>query len=104
MIEPVKIGVVGVGYLGSIHARIYARLPGAALIGVNDVDSDAGKQVSAECGCRFYSNVDQLADSIDAVSVVVPTTCHREGSLPFLSRGIPVLLEKPVAHTLSDAR
>jgi predicted dehydrogenase len=98
MIEPVKIGVVGVGYLGSIHARIYARLPGAALIGVNDVDSDAGKQVSAECGCSFYSNVDQLADSIDAVSVVVPTTCHREVSLFLVKRNTRIVGEAGRAH------
>ena len=100
MSEPVKIGVVGVGYLGSIHAQIYTRLSEVALVGVNDVNSDVGKRVAVDCGCKFYSNVDELADSVDAVSVVVPTSCHREVSLPFLHRGIPVLLEKPVAHTL----
>ena len=68
------------------------------------MNSDVGKRVAVDCGCDFYSNVDQLADSVDAVSVVVPTSCHREVSLPFLHRGIPVLLEKPVAHTLDDAR
>ncbi len=104
MSKPVKIGVVGVGYLGSIHARIYSQLPDVTLVGVNDVDSDVGRRVAAECKCQFYSHADRLADSIDAVSVVVPTSCHREVSLPFLSRGIPVLLEKPVAHTLDDAR
>ncbi len=103
MSEPVKVGVVGVGYLGSIHARIYSQLPDVILVGVNDLNSDVGQRVARECKCDFYSNVDQLADSIDAVSVVVPTSCHREVSLPFLSRGIPVLLEKPVAHTLDDA-
>ena len=104
MSEPVKIGVVGVGYLGSIHAQIYTRLSDVTLVGVNDLDSDVGKRVAVDCECDFYSNVDQLADSVDAVSVVVPTSCHREVSLPFLSKGIPVLLEKPVAHTLDDAR
>ncbi len=104
MSEPVKIGVVGVGYLGSIHAQIYTRLSDVTLVGVNDVNSDVGKRVAVDCGCDFYSDVDQLADSVDAVSVVVPTSCHREVSLPFLHRGIPVLLEKPVAHTLDDAR
>ena len=104
MSEPVKIGVVGVGYLGSIHAQIYTRLSEVTLVGVNDVNSDVGKRVAVDCGCDFYRNVDQLADSVDAVSVVVPTSCHREVSLPFLHRGIPVLLEKPVAHTLDDAR
>ena len=104
MNEPLKIGVVGVGYLGSIHARIYSRLSDVTLVGVTDVDSDVGRQVATDCECDFYSNVDQLADSVDAVSVVVPTSCHRQVSLPFLTRGIPVLLEKPVAHTLDDAR
>ncbi len=58
----VKIGVVGVGYLGSIHARIYSRLSDVILVGVNDVDSDVGQRVATECKCDFYSNVDQLAD------------------------------------------
>ena len=88
MSEPVKIGVVGVGYLGSIHAQIYTRLSDVTLVGVNDLDSDVGKRVAVDCECDFYSNVDQLADSVDAVSVVVPTSCHREVSLPFLSKGI----------------
>ncbi len=104
MSEPVKVGVVGVGYLGSIHARIYTELSDVTLVGVNDVDLDVGERVAVESRCDFYSDVDQLADSVDAVSVVVPTSCHREVSLPFLARGIPVLLEKPVAHTLDDAR
>ncbi len=104
MSEPVKVGVVGVGYLGYIHARIYTELSDVTLVGVNDVELDVGERVAVESRCDFYRDVDQLADSVDAVSGVVPTTCHREVSLPFLATGIRVLVEKPVAHTLDDAR
>ena len=82
MNEPLKIGVVGVGYLGSIHARIYTRLSDVALVGVNDVDSDVGRQVAADCECDFYSNVDQrLATCFDTV-----VTEYCEGNTSFTNK------------------
>ena len=102
--KELRVGVVGVGYLGSIHARIYQRMPNVNLAAVMDTNTESGSQVAQECDCRFVQNLGDLLDSVDAVSIVVPTSLHREIAEPFLERGIPVLLEKPVAHTLRDAR
>ncbi len=102
--EKLTVGVVGVGYLGSIHARIYQRMQNVRLVGVMDTDAETGQRVASECGCRFMQCLDEMWDSVDAVSVVVPTSKHREIAEPFLEKGIPVLLEKPVAHTLADAQ
>jgi len=102
--KALRVGVVGVGYLGSIHARIYQRMPNVNLAAVMDTNTESGSQVAQECDCRFVQNLGDLLDSVDAVSIVVPTSLHREIAEPFLERGIPVLLEKPVAHTVEDAR
>jgi len=101
--EKIKVGVVGVGYLGSIHARIYSRMLDVTLVGVVDVDPAAAKRVAGEVNCEVFESVQALSDRVDAVSIVVPTSLHREVSEPFLKEKIPVLLEKPVAHTIEDA-
>ena len=102
--KPLRVGVVGVGYLGSIHARIYQKMESVDLVAIMDTNAEQGSQVARECDCSVAQNLDSLLDSVDAVSIVVPTSLHREIAEPFLDKGIPVLLEKPVAHTLEDAR
>ena len=102
--KPLRVGVVGVGYLGSIHARIYQKMASVDLVAVMDTNAEQGSRVARECDCSVVQDLDSLLDSVDAVSIVVPTSLHREIAEPFLERGIPVLLEKPVAHTLEDAR
>lgn len=97
-----RVGVVGVGYLGKIHARIYARMEAIELMGVVDVDADTAAAVAAECNCPAYTDIAQLIDQVDAVSVVVPTSLHLEVARPFLQRGIHMLLEKPIASTLEQ--
>ena len=102
--KELRVGVVGVGYLGSIHARIYQKMPNVNLAVVMDTNTESGSQVAQECDCRFVQNLGDLLDSVDAGSIVVPTSLHREIAEPFLEKGIPVLLEKPIAHTVEDAR
>ncbi len=101
--SPLRVGVVGVGYLGAIHARIYKRLPNVVLVGVFDTDRAVAGAVAKETECRVFDTQEEMFDAIDAVSIVVPTSLHRVVAEPFLERGIPVLLEKPVAHTLEDS-
>lgn len=103
MARKIRVGVVGVGYLGSIHARIYARMPDVELVGVADIDPTIAKKVGAECHCDVYNAPEQLLDEVEAVSIVVPTTMHREVSQLFIDNGVDILLEKPVAHTVEDA-
>jgi predicted dehydrogenase len=102
MSEPVRVAVIGVGYLGRFHALIYSRLPSVELVGVVDADGDRARSVAQEAGCTVYESATDLLDRVDAVSVVVPTTAHLEAAAPFLRRGIAVLLEKPIAATRDE--
>jgi len=102
MSKKMRVGVVGVGYLGKIHARIYARMPQVELVGVADTYEENARAVAEECRCQAYSHGEALLDKVDAISIVVPTSLHLEISRPFLERGIHTLLEKPIASTLDE--
>lgn len=102
--ERIKVGVVGVGYLGKIHAEKYTRMPEAQLVGVVDIDEARCREVAACTSCRsFYHHVD-LLDQVEAVSIAVPTLCHYQITEDFFLKGIDVLLEKPIAATVQEAR
>jgi predicted dehydrogenase len=96
--------VVGVGYLGKLHARIYANMPTVELVGVVDVDASAAQEVAAQHGCAAYTDPHELLGKIDAVSIVVPTSLHLQIARPFLERGVHMLMEKPLAASLEEAR
>jgi predicted dehydrogenase len=100
----VRVGVVGVGYLGRFHALIYAGLDGAELVGVADTDSARAEQVAAEAGCAAYAEPAALLGLVDAVSVVVPTSVHLDVARPYLEAGVHMLLEKPVAPDMDQGR
>jgi predicted dehydrogenase len=97
------VGVVGVGALGRHHARHYAAMHGAELVGVYDASPTRAAEVAAEVGCRAFTALDDLLQAVQAVSVAVPTSLHREVGLQCLGRGVSVLMEKPLAVTLEEA-
>ena len=92
--EPLKVAVIGVGHLGTIHARIYAEYPGAELVGVVDYDLERATELAQELGCEAARDVSELSCEIDCASVVVPTSAHAAVAVPLLKRGIPLLVEK----------
>jgi predicted dehydrogenase len=102
--EKTKVAVVGVGHLGSRHARIYAESPNAELIGVADLDLERARAVSSMYGGRAVAEVSELLPGIDAASVAVPTGSHREVTAALLDAGVHVLVEKPIAASLAEAR
>ncbi|NBC49412.1 MAG: Gfo/Idh/MocA family oxidoreductase [Gammaproteobacteria bacterium] len=99
---PLKVGVIGVGYLGRFHALIYSRLEQAELVGVCDTDPARIATVADEAGCPGWDDPLALIGQVDAVSIAVPTTAHREIACAYLEQGIHVLLEKPLAVGASD--
>ena len=101
--RPLRVAVVGVGHLGKIHARIYAESPLAELVCVVDADGDRAADLARELGCDAYADPSRVPDDIDAVSVVVPTVHHADVAVPFLARGVPCLVEKPLAADLESA-
>jgi predicted dehydrogenase len=101
--QPVPVGVIGVGALGRHHARHLAAFPEARLIGVHDIDRGRGGAVAQTVGTTFYSDLDRLLADVEAVTVAVPTAVHAEVGLQAIDRGRAVLMEKPLATSLSEA-
>lgn len=102
MSAKVRVGVVGVGYLGRFHALIYSRMPQVELVGVADASREVADRVAAEAGCAPYYDHHDLLGKVDAVSIVVPTSLHLEIARPFLERGVHMLLEKPIATSIEE--
>jgi len=100
---PLPVGVVGVGSLGRHHARLYATVPGARLVGVFDPRVRRAAEIAARAGATAYGSLDRLLDDVEAVSVVVPASAHREVGLAAITRGRHVLIEKPLAADLAEA-
>jgi UDP-N-acetylglucosamine 3-dehydrogenase len=100
-----RVGVVGVGVMGSNHARVFADLPGVKLVGVADPDGKQREFVAGMLGCGAFEDVaGLLADGIDAVTIAAPTHLHQELALACISRGVHVLVEKPIAPSVAEGR
>ncbi|MDD5273206.1 MAG: Gfo/Idh/MocA family oxidoreductase, partial [Methylovulum sp.] len=96
--------VIGTGYLGKFHAEKYASLPDCQLLAVVDVNPEAAHAVAAKHGAQALTDYRQLLDgSVDAVSIVVPTTLHHSVAKDFLAAGVHVLVEKPITVTVAEA-
>ena len=100
---PLRIGVVGVGYLGRHHARILSSLPGIDLVAVVDINAARAVEVAGANRTRPLGDFRELLGEVDAVTIAVPTELHREISIAFLSAGVPVLVEKPMARSVEEA-
>jgi len=103
MSDKFRIGVIGVGYLGRHHARILSNLDDVHLVAVADIKADRAAQIGGPLGARTTGDYRELLGQVDAVTVAVPTEAHGDVAVPFLERGIPVLVEKPLARTLREA-
>ncbi len=103
MTEKLKVGVVGVGYLGKFHAKIYAGLDNVELVGVADANIDAARAIAEQYGCTAYSQAEELLGKVQAVNIVVPTSLHRQVAEPFLETGVHALIEKPLAASVADS-
>jgi predicted dehydrogenase len=100
----IKVGVVGCGHLGAIHARLLADRPDAELVGVVDPVAAVRERVAAAHGCRALAEPRDLVGLADAAVVAAPTGLHAAVSLPLLEAGLDLLVEKPIAASVEDAR
>ncbi len=101
--EPVRVGVVGVGHLGRLHALLYKNVPRAQLAGVFDISPETAAAVAREAGCRAFETYRDLLAHVDAVNVVVPTTQHFSVAAEALRLGKHVFIEKPITSSLQEA-
>ena len=97
------VGVIGVGALGQHHARHLASLDEVHLVGVYDSDDGRAGSIASGLGTRAFDEMDDLLSEIEAVTIAVPTQAHAEIGLRALRHGVPVLMEKPLASTLTEA-
>jgi UDP-N-acetylglucosamine 3-dehydrogenase len=104
--QAIKYGVIGVGNMGANHARSVHELPDAQLVAVADANRDAAEKVARLHPCRVFNDHLSLLQSCDveAVSVCVPTSMHAEVALECMRQGKHVLLEKPIASSVVEAR
>ncbi len=102
--KPLRTAVIGVGYLGRFHAQKYAQVAGSQLVAVVDANAAARDKVAAELGVQAVQDYRELFGAVDAVSLVVPTPLHHAIGCELLEQGIDVLIEKPIATTVAEAR
>lgn len=100
---PIKVGVIGTGYLGRHHARIYSEIEGAELVALIDTDLEKAQKLADEYNCKAYSDYRDIIDKLDAVSIVTPTIYHHKIALDCLKAGKDLLVEKPITVTVSEA-
>ncbi len=101
--EGVKVGVVGVGYLGRFHAEKLSRMKGAELVAVVDVDPERARQVARDLGVKALSDHRELIGLAQAACVVTPTVDHHRVAMDLLAGGLDLLCEKPITATLEQA-
>jgi predicted dehydrogenase len=103
----INVGVIGVGYLGQHHARIFSELAkesgNVRLAAVVDADMKRAKEMAEKYGCEVYSDYRDILGSVDALSIVTPTTMHYEIAMDCIRAGKDILIEKPITTTVEEA-
>lgn len=102
--KTLRTAVVGVGVLGKHHLRWLSQLPESELVGLIDQDRERAEEFAQQYSVKAFDSIEQLADKVDAVCVVVPTSAHFEVASQLMERGVHCLIEKPVTSTLEDAK
>jgi len=100
----VKLAIVGAGMMGSRHARIARSIPAAEVAAVVDPDEHKGRQLAEYVGAAYMPSVNALPGTVDAAIVSVPTEAHVEIGTMLLENGLDVLMEKPIAATVEQAK
>lgn len=100
-----KVAVIGAGAMGKNHARVYSEMKNVELVAICDSNKDAGGQIAMLYGAKYYSGCKEMLakEKMDAVSICVPTKFHRDIAVEVIRNKINVLVEKPIATTISEA-
>src|ERR1700691_832534 len=102
---PLRVGVVGVGVMGSNHARVFSDMAVVELVGVADPDVQRAECVQRPLGCSPFARMDGfLREGVDAITIAAPTHLHHDLALACISRGVNVLVEKPIAPSVEEGR
>jgi predicted dehydrogenase len=99
----VRVGVIGVGYLGQHHARIFSEIENVELTAVVDIDKKKADAFAEKYGCKAYYDYKHILNEVDAVSIVTPTTTHYSIALDCIKAGKDILIEKPITMNVKEA-
>lgn len=99
-----KLGVIGLGHLGSLHAKMLSTSEGGVLEAVYDINTETAERIAGEYGGGVAADLDDLLGSVDALSIATPTSTHYDIAAEAIRRGTPVFLEKPITETVEQAR
>ena len=100
----INVAVVGTGSIGRHHARIFSGIEDVNLIAIVDTDTERARELASQYNCEALSNYKDIIDSVDAVSIAVPTTLHFQVGMDFLKNNKDLLIEKPITTTIEEAR
>lgn len=101
--NPVRVGVIGIGNMGWHHARVLSLLRDAELVGVADPDEARGRLAVEQFDCRWFADFQEMLAEVEAVCIAVPTLLHHRVGMACLESGVDVLIEKPIAATKEEA-
>ena len=101
--DKIRIGVVGIGHLGTYHLKKYQALENCEIVGVADIAEERSLKAAERFNCEAFFDYRNLVGKVDAVSIAVPTEGHHAVAKDFLLAGVDTLLEKPITLTLEEA-
>jgi predicted dehydrogenase len=101
--QPIRIGVIGVGNMGQHHTRVLSLLKDVKLVGVADINVERGLDIASKYRVCFFEDFRDLLPHVEAVCIAVPTRLHHAVGMTCLQAGIHVLIEKPIAASITEA-
>lgn len=98
--------VIGVGNMGQHHARNYSAIAGVDLVAISDIEPKIGKQIASRFKCQYYPDYRELLakEKLEVVTIAVPTKLHKKVALDCIAKGIHILIEKPIASNVAEAK
>lgn len=102
--KKIKVGVIGTGVMGKSHVRVYSEMDNVDLLCICDKDRASADYTAKKHGIRAFYDYQKIDACLDAVSICVPTVSHKETAMHFIQKGIPVLVEKPIAASVAEAK
>ena len=102
--EPLPVGVVGVGHLGSLHTKMLTQISAVRLVGVTDIDNARAEKKALEFSTKAFRSVDELLAHVKAIVIATPTSVHFDVARLAIEKNIHVFVEKPITSTVEQAR
>ena len=102
--DKIRTAVVGVGKMGTIHAKVYDQLPQSDFVAVVDIDGDKAERLANQYRCQAFTNCMDVLDKVDAVTIATPTVTHLELAKIFIKNNVAVMIEKPLAANVKEGK